>query len=471
MQQCEKILIAILAHTNAVNTQRTGSSDKNHIGYFLLLKQNPSFRNLWYGQVVSDLGNWINSIALYALILQLTGSGMAMATAMMAKLLPMVVVSPLAGVLIDRMEKKTLLIASDVLRCLTVLGFLMVESRADLWLVYTLTLFEVALSGIFEPARSAIMPSLLPKNHLVTANTLAGTSWSVMLALGAAIGGFVVGLLGVRVAFILDALTYLLSAGFIIRIVSPDKNFSELNSDYMGSGFKGLSEGARYLLNTPIVFALALLKSGVAIKGGIMTLIPLFAYRLWSDPAVVSMGVGVMYSCRGIGAAIGPILIKRWFGESAKTLQKAIVAAFFLGSLALWTFSFTTNLWTAALCIGLSGMFGSIVWVFSSALIHLEADKQFLGRIFGTEMALLTLVMGVSNGLVGFAIDSLYMTIQSVVILMSGLYIVPGILWILFLSSTQSRLKEGKVDTQLPPADPGEFNPTPGITSRKVRKK
>ena len=422
-----------------MNTPASETSRNNSIGYFILIKQNSSFRNLWYGQIASDLGNWVNTIALYTLILQLTGSGMAMATAMMAKLLPMVVVSPFAGVMIDRMDKKTILIASDVLRCFTVLSFLIVEDSADLWLVYTLILFEVILSGIFEPARSAIMPSLVPKNHLVTANSLAGATWSAMLALGAALGGIVVSLLGVRIAFILDALTYLISAGFIIRIASQNEDSKEPTKDNIGGGFKGLLEGGRYLLKTPIVFALALLKSGVAIKGGIMTLIPLFAHRLWSDPAVVSLGVGIMYSCRGIGAAIGPILVKKWFGESARTLQQAIVSAFFLGSLALCAFSFTKDLWAAALCIGLSGLFGSIVWVFSSALIHLEADRRFLGRIFGTEMALLTLVMGVSNGIVGIAVDKLHMTIQSVVLWMGGLYIIPGILWFLFLSSARSR--------------------------------
>jgi predicted MFS family arabinose efflux permease len=432
-----------------------------------VLKQNPSFRNLWYGQVISDLGNWVNSIALYALILQLTGSGMAMATAMMAKLLPMVVVSPLAGVVIDRMDRKNILIASDVLRCLTVLGFLMVEGSEDLWLVYTLTLLEVALSGFFEPARSAILPSLVPKTHLVTANALSGATWSVMLALGAALGGFVVSLLGVRTAFILDAITYLISAGFIIRISRPGKNSTEHVTKSVGSGFKGLIEGGRYLLAQPVVMALALLKSGVAIKGGIMTLVPLFANRTWSDPATVSMGVGVMYSCRGIGAAIGPILTKRWFGESARALQWAIAIAFFLGGLTLWAFSYSTSLWTASLCMGLSGMFGSIVWVFSSALIHLEADRQFLGRIFGTEMALLTLVMGISNGVVGVAIDGMQMTIQTVILWMGGLFIIPGVLWVLFLSSSRSRLREGTVGTPLPSADPGEFTPLPDITSEK----
>ena len=418
-----------------MNTLKSTRPAEISIGYLPLLKQNPSFRNLWYGQVISELGNWVNSIALYALILQLTGSGMAMAAAMMAKLLPMVIISPFAGVVIDRMDRRTVLIASDILRCFTVLGFLIVESREDLWLVYALTLFEVALTGFFEPARSAILPSIVKKNHLVTANAISGATWSIMLTLGAALGGFVVSLFGVKVAFILDALTYLLSAWFIIKISYPNTKSEEPIKKNNSSGIKGLLEGGRYLISHPIVLALALLKSGMAIKGGIMTLIPLFANRLWSDPAAVSVAVGIMFSSRGIGSAIGPILIRKWLGESPKILQGSILAAFFLGSLALLAFSVSKNLWLTSLCIGLSGMFGSIVWVFSTALIHLEADRQFLGRIFGIEMALLTLIMGISNGVVGVAIDGLQMTIQSVILWMSGLYMIPGILWIIFLTS------------------------------------
>jgi len=417
-----------------VNTPESGSPTETPIGYLSLLKQNSAFRNLWYGQVISELGNWVNSIALYALILQLTGSGMAMAAAMMAKLLPMVIISPFAGVVIDCMDRKKVLIASDILRCFTVLGFLIVDSREDLWIVYTLTLFEVALTGFFEPARSAILPSIVEKNHLVTANALSGSTWSIMLTLGAALGGFVVSFFGIKTAFILDALTYLLSAGFIIKISYPNTKYKERIKKQNSSGIKGLVEGLRYLISHPTVLVFTLLKSGMAIKGGIMTLIPLFASRLWSDPAALSMAVGILFSSRGIGSAIGPVLIRKWLGESPKILKVAILAAFFLGSFAILVFSFSKNIWTASLSIGLSGMSGSIVWVFSTALIHLEADRKFLGRIFGIEMALLTLIMGISNGLVGVTIDKLQITIQSVILWMSGIYMIPGILWILFLA-------------------------------------
>ena len=106
---------------------------KSSIGYIRLLRENDSFRNLWYGQVVSELGDWLNSIAIYALILRLSDSGMAMAGAMMAKLLPIVLISPIAGVVVDRVNRKTVMIVSDFLRFFVVLGFLFVISGTDKW--------------------------------------------------------------------------------------------------------------------------------------------------------------------------------------------------------------------------------------------------------------------------------------------------------------------------------------------------
>ncbi len=264
---------------------------RNTVGYFRLLQQNPSFRNLWYGQVVSELGDWLNSIAIYALILKLSDSGMAMAGAMMAKLLPVVLVSPIAGVVVDRVSRKTVMIVSDLLRCVVVLAFLLVEDRDTLWLVYALVIVEISLSGFFEPARSAIIPSLVPKKDLIT----------VMLAFGAALGGVIVYLFGIKVAFILDAGTFILSAWFLSKIPSQKKSTKKDLSKQ--TGYQELVDAIRYLRAEPMVLVLSLLKAGLAVAGGIMTLIPLMASQLLSGS--LSLGIGILYSARGLGAALG----------------------------------------------------------------------------------------------------------------------------------------------------------------------
>jgi MFS family permease len=409
--------------------------------YYRLLKKNPALRNLWYGQVVSELGDWLNSIAIYALILQLGGSGMALAGTMIAKLMPFVVVSPIAGVVIDRMSRKKIMIASDILRFFAVLGLLWVGEKDDLWLLYALVILEVALSAFFEPARSAIIPSISRKEDLVTANALGGATWSVMLAVGSALGGVVVSLCGIRTAFVIDALSFLISAWFIARIPYPADNGKTLRP--AAGGIRDLIEGARYLLAKPVVLAVSLLKSGLAIAGGIMTIIPLYAHQLFTSPSAVSFGIGAMYSSRGVGAALGPLLVKRFFGDSTRVLHIAISASFFLEALAYLLFSCSHALWSASLSLGISTLFGSVIWVFSSTLLHMEAEDLYLGRIFGSELAVMTLVMGMSNLGVGIAIDRFGLTPNEIMFWMGMIFFIPGILWTFFFLSVRPRLGQG----------------------------
>ena len=430
---------------------------RNTVGYFRLLNQNHSFRNLWYGQVVSELGDWLNSIAIYTLILKLSDSGMAMAGAMMAKLLPIVLVSPIAGVVVDRVSRKTVMIVSDLLRCVVVLGFLLVEDRDALWLVYALVIVEISLSGFFEPARNAIIPSLVPKKDLVIANALSGSTWSVMLAFGAALGGVIVYLFGIKVAFILDASTFILSAWFLSKIPSQKKPTKKDSSKH--TGYQELLDAMRFLMAEPMVLVLSLLKAGLAVAGGIMTLIPLMASQVLS--VSLSLGIGILYSARGLGAALGPLLVKRLFGETASVLQWAIAGAFFLKAFSYLFIAASHNLWTLSLGVALATLFGSIIWVFSSALIHLSAPDNYLGRIFSFELALLTLVMGCSNWGVGYAVDGWGMNINQIALWMAGLVAIPGILWSGFLIFLQNRLKQGECVGSISPVDPSGFNPSP----------
>ena len=430
---------------------------RNTVGYFRLLNQNHSFRNLWYGQVVSELGDWLNSIAIYTLILKLSDSGMAMAGAMMAKLLPIVLISPIAGVVVDRVSRKTVMIVSDLLRCIVVLGFLLVEDRDALWLVYALVIVEISLSGFFEPARSAIIPSLVTKKDLVTANALSGSTWSVMLAFGAALGGVIVYLFGIKVAFILDASTFILSAWFLSKIPSQKKSTKKDSSKH--TGYQELLDAMRFLMAEPMVLVLSLLKAGLAVAGGIMTLIPLMASQVLS--VSLSLGIGILYSARGLGAALGPILVKRIFGETASVLQWAIAGAFFLKAFSYLFIAASHNLWTLSLGVALATLFGSIIWVFSSALIHISAPDNYLGRIFSFELALLTLVMGCSNWGVGYAVDGWGMNINQIALWMAGLVAIPGILWSGFLIFLQNRLKQGECVGSISPVDPSGFNPSP----------
>jgi MFS family permease len=413
-------------------------------GYLSLLKENLNFRRLWYGQITSELGDWFHYVALYALVIKLGGSASAMAGIMVAKLLPLVIISPLAGVVADRISRKKIMIIADILRFFVILGFLTIESSNDLWLIYALTIVELSLSSFFEPARNAIIPSLVKKQDLVVANALSGTTWSVMVSVGAASGGIFVAFLGIELAFLLNAFTFLLSAFFISMVDCREEHLRKDKNEVVKGTWSYLIDGFKYLLSEPFVLGVTFLKSGLAISGGIMTLVPLFSSQMYSTQAGMSLGIGVIYSVRGIGSALGPILFKKFFGASPRVLRNAIAFSFFMGTVAYYLLSQSNSLYFAALSVGTSTFFMAVIWVFSTSLLHIEADNRFLGRIFSIEMAGLTLVMAASNWFVGFASDTWGSSPQDIAGYFSLIFLIPGISWSLFILRPEERLKSSR---------------------------
>src|SRR5438128_1168478 len=205
-------------------TIQTSVEHAQPVGYLELLRNNRGFRTLWLGQVVSQMGDWFDTIAVYTLALQLTGSSRSVALIMVARFLPSVVMGPLSGVIADRFSRRSIMITSDILRALVVLGFLLVRRPDQMWLVYVLTVFQLAFSTFFEPAKTASIPSIVSNRELLPANAIASVTWSAMLTLGAALGGFVTGWFGTNAAFVLDSLTFVASAILISRVRFPKRS-------------------------------------------------------------------------------------------------------------------------------------------------------------------------------------------------------------------------------------------------------
>ena len=170
-------------------------SERASVSYGSLLRGNINFRYLWSGQIVSLLGDWFNLIASATLVAELTQSGIAVGGLFVVRMLAQLLVSPFAGVAADRYNRKRLLILTDIGRAITVLGFLFVREPEQVWLLYVLTIIQMAMSGFFFPARNAILPDIVSRRELGAANALSSATWSVMLAFGAALGGIVAGTL------------------------------------------------------------------------------------------------------------------------------------------------------------------------------------------------------------------------------------------------------------------------------------
>jgi len=416
------------------------------VGYGALLRGNRGFRFLWLGQVVSQMGDWFDMIAVYTIALRLTGSSRSVALIMVARFLPSVVMGPLSGVVADRFSRRSIMITADLLRAIVVLGFLLVRRPDQMWLVYVLTVCQLAFSAFFEPAKTAAIPSIVSDRELVSANAIASVTWSAMLTIGAAIGGLVAGWFGTNVAFILDSLTFVASALLIASVSFPKRPLRAKAKLTIGKalGITDTLEGARYVKNRARVFAYLMVKPAWGMGGGILTLLAVFGERVFPIAGKTATGIGVLFTARGIGTAVGPIVARRWAGETRKQMQNAIGIAFLIAGVFYIAFGVSRNFLLALLFLAIAHTGGSILWVFSTVLLQREVEDQFRGRVFAAELALLTLTMAASNYLVGELMDRFGFSPRVVTAGVGTFFLLPGLIW--FVTETWWNHKSGPVE-------------------------
>ena len=295
------------------------------VGYWELIRRNRNFRYLWLGQISSLLGDWFNLIASASLIALLTGSGFAVGSLFVIRMLAPFLVSPIAGVVADRYSRKHVLILTDIGRATAVFGFLLVRDPEDIWLFYTLMAIQVGISGFFVPARTAILQEIVSPGGLGAANALGATTWSVMLALGAAIGGIVSGTWGIYPAFVIDGLSFLASAVFIAQIRSGGGSVPEKSSRTASAGVSQYIDGLRYLKRYPDVFTIALHKAAVAL---FITGFQVVQVAIAREVFVMGVGggvsLGILFAATGVGSGIGPIVARYFTGDRDRLLRLGI---------------------------------------------------------------------------------------------------------------------------------------------------
>ena len=403
------------------------------MGYVELLRGNHDFRRLFIGGLVSQTGDWFNSVALLTLLLSLTGSGEAVGYILIIKLLPSFFVGPLAGVVADRFNRKTIMIVADVLRGIIVLGFLVVQRPDQVWLVYAIAAVEIAISTFFDPAKSAAIPGIVSRAELISANALSSASWSVTLALGAALGGLVTDAFGRNTAFVIDSLSFFVSAAFIaaVRIRSSTSTRSKHVSLADATGVTDLIEGARYLKSNPRVMALLLVKSGWGLGGGVLLLLTIYGKQIFPIGRDGAASIGLLYAARGTGALIGPVIAGMISSGVPRTMRRAITIAFFVSATFYLFYAQSPSLVVALICVLGAHSGGSIQWVFSTTLLQMTVPDKFLGRVFALEMALLTLTMSVSTYVTGWGVDHPGLGARRMATVLGIAFAVPGVVWLM----------------------------------------
>ncbi|MEX1007371.1 MAG: MFS transporter [Acidimicrobiia bacterium] len=359
---------------------------------FSLLGRNREFRRLFFASVISLGGDWFLFVAITGLILETTGRAIDVGLAILAQQAAFFLASPVAGVLADRLDRRKLMIWCDLARVAICAAFLLVGPDT-VWLAYPLLALLSVFSAPFEPSSNAAIPNLVEPEDLPTANALGGSLWGTMLAVGAAVGGVVSTVFGRDTAFVIDAMSFLLSALVLSGI---RRSFSEQREpDHEHPKMVAATvEVVHYARSDRRVFALISVKGGFGLAAGVLALIPVFGVDVFDKGDI---GVGVLMAARGVGALIGPFFGHRLSGPEHRRLFRVIGLALGVFGLSYMALGLAPALWVAAVVIFVAHLGGGTQWALSTYGLQVLVPDYIRGRVFAVDFALITLSLGISS--------------------------------------------------------------------------
>lgn len=405
--------------------------------YLKLLRGNANFRRLWMAQIISETGDWFYMVALYAMLLEFTGKAQSLGLAFVLQVLPQALTSPIAGVINDRLRRQRVMIFSDLARAVIVSCMLLVRSPQTIWMAYPLLVLETVMWGLFEPARNAVIPNIVSEEEIIVANTLSSTTWSFNLFVGSALGGAVAAWLGRDTVFVMNGLSFLVSAFFISRMRFIEPHTQALPPlRWRGLvDYTPMMEGVRYVRRQTRLAVAVFVKAGLGVTGASWVIFPIMGQYVFPvtgqgiDPRRGALlGMSLLMGARGLGSLIGPVVTASWAQQNPRRLRLGIMIGFFLYSAGYVALKFIQRPFVAYTVVTLSHMGGAMVWVFSTTLLQLMTDDKFRGRVFAAELSFCTAMLALTAYLAGLFIDR-GVDVRTVALATGVLTAASGIVW------------------------------------------
>lgn len=351
------------------------------------------YRLLWAAQVVSTYGDRLTQIAVAALVYGITGSEMGLGLVLTIGQLPRAAMGFVAGTVADRVSRKTLLLVTDCARGIIVL-VLALWAGVPLPFIYVLTALQATGATFFNPTRYAVVPDIVPRGDLLSANTLDETTQSALDPVAYLIGGSLVALMGVRVAFGVDTLTFLLSALLIAMTTPRGAAIWRAERDVRRPVHVEAAEGVRLLFRDPLLRAntMLMLVAGL-IASADTPLLYMLAFSHWKRGA---FGLGILEAGLAIGFILGALVcgptVDR-LGKGYSILLGLLGTGVCMGLLAVLPF------WPAVVVNGMSGIFNILFFVPSITLTQERAPRSARARVLSSRGALMSVSMFTSYAL------------------------------------------------------------------------
>jgi MFS family permease len=371
-----------------------------------LLRENRNYRYTWVGQVVSEIGDHFNNIAVFSLAVAVTRSGLVVSGVLLARAIPAMLAGPLAGVLLDRFDRKRVMIASDLIRAVVAACFIFTVRHPTTWLLYLLSALLMVASPFFTSGRAAILPSIATREELHTANSLTQTTQWTTLAIGTFLGGTSVMGFGYQWAFAGNALSFVISALCISQLFLPGRGFRppsrSLTEAEVVRPWHEYVEGLRYMKTVPLIMGLLMVNIGWASGGGAaQILFTVFGELVFNrGPA----GLGMIWGCAGVGLLCGGAFAYS-IGRrlSFRNYKRTISICYVVHGGSYILFSQMRHFGWALVFIGLSRAGVGVSSVLNMSQLLRVVPDEFRGRVFATMESLQWSVMMVSMLLAGVA--------------------------------------------------------------------
>ena len=398
--------------------------------YLQLIRENRDFRRLWIASVISMLGEWFNTIALFFLILEYTGSEFLLGLLFTVRMAGFAILQPFIGLMADRYNRKMLMVVSNLLQAGFALCFLLVNDSSDIAWMIGLSGLMMVLHGVYMTAERASLPNVVAEEDLATANALDAASWSTALCLGAMLGGIVVSFYGTNAAFIVDSLTFLVGTLFLVNLKLPQSIDESMKGPLFSTGIRNIKFGWNRIRSQPALFRIVFAKASWNVAGGGLAGVYLVLMGANVDGFGAAFGFGLFFFARGVGTGLGPILARAFLTdeEAWPSLVGYLIVAsgmiYFLVGISV-----PYALWTTVILVIFAHSASGANWVLSTVMMQQWVEDEVRGRVFSVDMLILSVAFSTSTSIAGYLMENTDLGIRNGILLFSSVMVLSGVVF------------------------------------------
>lgn len=412
-------------------------------GYVEFFFSNAKFRRLWAASVISLLGEWFNTIALFFLILEYSGSEFLLGILFSVRMALFAISQPVNGLLADRFSRKSLMLWANLLQVGLALSFLLVDGPEDMWWLVSLSGLMMLLHGVYVTAERAALPNIVDEEDLITANAIDSASWSTALCIGAMLGGIVVSIWGTDMAFIIDSYTFLLSSLLLIPLKFSQNIDPKMKGPLLSTALANIKIGWSRIYSDKKLLRIVFAKSSWNLAGAGLAGVFLVLAGSELTGYGAAFGFGLFFFARGIGTGIGPLLARAIFKDKTKWPSLIGILVTISGFFYLLVgISLDMYLPLTVLLIICAHSASGGNWVLSTVLTQMWVEDEVRGRVFSMDMLILGTSAALSTTIAGYLVEYQGLTLKNGFISFSLLMIICGIIFTLWRPDIDAAAKQ-----------------------------